>query len=460
LDRQAQRKINDHLRSEAALAKAAVATAETSRAHAEAARDEAVREAAVRQQNAARLERKVARLSAENAALKRALRDAGSEPSAPVIAHEPTAPATRSPAQVVSERSPWAAAAMRLMNTGQSSVTLALANDVLRTHPDDVDALRVVAHVLQERRSPDAPAALRRLLAQVASDGSPQEAADTIFRLLSVDRPKAGDRALRSFFCALGNRESDVVDAVRSALVRLRGIAPDHHDRLAALLPQWVGAGPAASIIPPAGALGPADSLPLDLPFAISASGLLKAVDTNDEAVVTAARDALFHLRISDAAKFAAVWSAMETAASADRSALSPLENRPTGPIILDASNVAWSNQESLSAAGPRLQPILDLRRSLRQKGYFPVYLFGDAPLPFTIDQPERLRQMMANGEITLVDSGVDADEILVREARRLSAAIVTNDYMTDWDPENTVTKIRYALAAGGGAYLLADVRL
>jgi hypothetical protein len=55
------------------------------------------------------------------------------------------------------------------------------------------------------------------------------------------------------------------------------------------------------------------------------------------------------------------------------------------------------------------------------------------------------------------VDSGVDADEVLLREAKRFSAPLVTNDYMTDWDPGNEVPKIRFTLSLTGEAYLMSE---
>ena len=86
----------------------------------------------------------------------------------------------------------------------------------------------------------------------------------------------------------------------------------------------------------------------------------------------------------------------------------------------------------------------------------FPVILYADAPLPYTVDDPAALRAMLGRGEIALVDSGVDADEVLLREAKRWSAPLVTNDYMTDWDPENEVTKIQYTISLTGEAHLLS----
>jgi hypothetical protein len=45
------------------------------------------------------------------------------------------------------------------------------------------------------------------------------------------------------------------------------------------------------------------------------------------------------------------------------------------------------------------------------------------------------------------VPSGTDADEYIVREARRLRAAVVTNDYMADWDMDGDVEKLQYSIS-------------
>ena len=77
----------------------------------------------------------------------------------------------------------------------------------------------------------------------------------------------------------------------------------------------------------------------------------------------------------------------------------------------------------------------------MRVRGYFPVALYADANLPYFIDEPAPLRTMRDGRELTLVDAGTVADEVLLRTAKHLQAPLVTNDKMEDWDPDGEVTE-------------------
>jgi hypothetical protein len=57
---------------------------------------------------------------------------------------------------------------------------------------------------------------------------------------------------------------------------------------------------------------------------------------------------------------------------------------------------------------------------------------------------------MVDEEQIHLVLGGSDADEQILREAQRLQAPVVTNDYMTDWDPDQNITKIQYSFTSDG----------
>ena len=206
--------------------------------------------------------------------------------------------------------------------------------------------------------------------------------------------------------------------------------------------------------MPTPGALGPDDPLPL--PGGWTARRLRDAVNAGQVNAVAAAREALGALGQTDPGAHERIWAALAQVAAEDDSALVPLRRAPRGPAVVDGSNAAWFDQHSLVHPRARLSPILALRRALRLRGWFPVILYADAPLPYTVDDPETLRGMLGRGEIALVDSGVDADEVLLREAKRWSAPLVTNDYMTDWDPENEVTKIQYTISLTGEAHLLS----
>ena len=84
--------------------------------------------------------------------------------------------------------------------------------------------------------------------------------------------------------------------------------------------------------------------------------------------------------------------------------------------------------------------------------------IYADANLPYVIDDPAALRLMLGRREILLVDAGTVADEVLLRQAKYLTAPLVTNDKMDDWDPDGEVPKVRYTISLGGEAHLLTDI--
>ena len=114
----------------------------------------------------------------------------------------------------------------------------------------------------------------------------------------------------------------------------------------------------------------------------------------------------------------------------------------PTRRILVDGSNVAWTGQPR--EAGARLENLRRVRESLLREGYFPVEIIVDASLPWQIDNPERLRQWDARGEIRVADAGIEADDLLVSEARRWGCPILTNDRMRE--RHRGIRKIPYTL--------------
>lgn len=97
-----------------------------------------------------------------------------------------------------------------------------------------------------------------------------------------------------------------------------------------------------------------------------------------------------------------------------------------TTRVLVDASNVARFELDNRNKG--QLNSLLLLRDELRRRDCFPIKLVADASLPYNIDEPQELMAMARRGEIEIVPGGVEADEILAREARRSGAYVVTND--------------------------------
>ena len=97
-----------------------------------------------------------------------------------------------------------------------------------------------------------------------------------------------------------------------------------------------------------------------------------------------------------------------------------------TSRVLVDASNVARYLKNRYGKG--QLIHLQMMRQELQRLDCWPIIFVADASLPYNIDQPNELREMARQGEIVLTDKGVEADEILAREARATGAYVVTND--------------------------------
>lgn len=97
-----------------------------------------------------------------------------------------------------------------------------------------------------------------------------------------------------------------------------------------------------------------------------------------------------------------------------------------TTRVLVDASNVARFCPNKYGKG--RLSHLLSMRAELQRLNCWPIEFIADASLPYYIDQPQELREMARAGEILITDKGIEADEVLAREARKTGAYVVTND--------------------------------
>ncbi len=354
----------------------------------------------------------------------------------------------------------WPVAVTHLLDKAKFDTALALAEDVLKTDPDDPDALQIAVRALEGRKEPKPAFGLaRRLLAVQVRRTDYPAATETLLTLLRLAAsPEQTEPEVRLLFPAFPAGDTAAVSAARLMLGRLRGVRPAAHDWLTAYLATQTALG--SVLMPPPGALAPDDPLPFTLPLGrpITARLLADGVDRGQSVLVDAARAALQALQAADAETYVRVWAALEQAASDDLSRLLPLKRTPRGAAVVDGSNVAWFDQESLVEGHPRLRPLLAVRRALWARGFFPVVLYADANLPYFIDDKAALLKMRDRQELTFVDAGTTADEALLRVAKQMNALLITNDKMEDWDPEHTVRKARYTVSLGGEAHLLSEI--
>jgi tetratricopeptide (TPR) repeat protein len=459
----AERERAKTLRVERDGARLALADAQTAREHgaeaqhqAEAARADAERHAGELEKEAARLKRRVERLKdealqigAERDTLRKSLKQALSEPRPAAGDHPPERrrPETH-PASTL-----WQDAAMHLLHRRRYDLALLLAEEVLRLDARNVPALDMAAQVYEARNQAALAAPyVRALLEQAITDGRLADAADAWQRGLRLPSPAEPEKSLRALLRALRPEDAAGVRQMRVALSRLQGMAPQTHSIVVEQITRLASPALAEALMPPPGALTPDDPLPLGLPLALTARAILDAIDAGDDLLVAEAREAWARLApgSDDAERVRIV---LERTAGDDPSVLQPLLRVPRGPVLVDASNVALHGQEMLARPRPRLRALQSMRSALLRRGWFPVFTIADANLPHHIDEPDALADLRARRVVRLVDSGTQADEALLREAKRLSAPLVTNDYMTDWDPQAAVTKIRYTFSHTGDVW-------
>ena len=447
-ERDARRRERDEARQALAAAEAARDEAEKIRTALEAERDEAVKQAKKLAERVTRLERQLERAKQTEVRLHKALGEdkVSPPPNAPARASAGPAPP---PAEDL-----WREAVRHLLNRSKWEAALALAEDVLKADSAEPGALEIAAAALESKNEPKAALDYaRRLLTVQAGRRDTAAAAETlgrIFRLAAT--PGAAEPQVRQLVPLLSASDTAGVSAARLMLTRLRGTRPEAHAWLVDFLQKRTAL--TDLLMPPPGALGPDDTLPLSSHPPVTARQLLEAIDTGKEPRVTAARAALSRLKPEGAAR---VWAALEQASSSEPSRLLVLRQTPRGPVVVDGSNVAWFDQESLVQGQPRLRHLTAIRRALWARGYFPVVVLTDANLPYYIDDAPSLRQMQQRGELSLVDAGTVADEPLLRQSKLLGAPLVTNDRMTDWDPHGEVVKLRYTISLSGEALLLSE---
>ena len=452
-ERDLRRRERDEARQALARAESERDEAVQAKQKAEAERDEVGRSVKQKTERIGRLERQVTQLRQAETHLLRALGQdkVSPPPSTPARAAGPA------PGIAGTTGQPWLTAVRHLLDKGKWEQALAVAEDVLKADADDADALGIAARALEGKREPrQAAAHVRRLLAlQVVRREMPGAAESLLNLLRLLPNPDEAAADSRAYLAAISPGDQSAVESARLMLARLRGMSPDAHAWLIGYVTAKTALGPV--LMPPPGAISPDDPLPL--PFGlgrpVTARQLAEAVDRGNAALVDAARAALSALEQTDAETHGRLWTALEQAADEDVTRLLPLRRSGRGPIVVDGSNVAWFDQESLVSGKPRLRHLREMRRALRVRGYFPVVLYADANLPYFIDEPAPLRAMRDGRELTLVDAGTVADEVLLRMAKHLKARLVTNDKMEDWDPEGEVTKIRYTISLSGEAHFL-----
>lgn len=169
---------------------------------------------------------------------------------------------------------------------------------------------------------------------------------------------------------------------------------------------------------------------------------ILDAIKTNEVVLAEFLRASLVNLKRARPSLYHGLLRTLEKRDSDCRAALTATD----GPVVVDGSNVAWHD----SAEKPTLSSIVRMQRDLWREGFFPVYIYVDASLPYQIDDEPALRALIDSGIVFPVDSGTAADEAIIRHARSLGCPVLTNDRMMEWDPTDEVQKLRFNIDSFG----------
>ncbi len=157
-------------------------------------------------------------------------------------------------------------------------------------------------------------------------------------------------------------------------------------------------------------------------PVRVTPRAVRRLIDKNDEEGVFSIVQALESLQLSDPHLHGKFLKRLSDGAPYYGRVLK--ENMAR--VLVDASNVARHTPNKYGKG--QLRFLLGMREELRRLGCFPIIFIADASLRHVIDESRKFHEMIDSGEIEVVDKGVEADEILAREARRTGAYVVTND--------------------------------
>jgi hypothetical protein len=126
--------------------------------------------------------------------------------------------------------------------------------------------------------------------------------------------------------------------------------------------------------------------------------------------------------------------------------------------IVVDGSNVMYWEGDK-----PSLMTVRSVLKAVEAEGFVPLVWF-DANVGYLTQgaylRPEQLSRMLglARGQVAVAPKGTPADPLLLEEAVRMGARVVTNDRFRDWaEAHPAVTEPGFLV---GGRVVGGEVRL
>jgi len=346
----------------------------------------------------------------------------------------------------------WTESLRRNLELHHLDAVTPVVTEALRLTNDDSEVLEIAADLANSRHDTRLETEhLKALLTSLLHNGRGTEALSIWARLLLLhpSYPES-KRLLQQIIALLPTKRGPEFDEANRVISRIKTSSQELHNRVLSAV-----ASREALVRLFLPRESPEDGLNKTLitlgTKRITFGDAADAIDLGNRELVAKVAGSLRDIKKADPDRATALIDEFSSV-TADASYIVPLTNDKSvsRTAVVDSSNIAWIGQEDLARGRPRLKSVLDVRKALRLRGYFPILLFADANLPYAIDDKEKFQHMVGRGEIRLVDAGVVADEEILRNAKRCMAVVVTNDYMEDWDPHNQVKKIGIALSHTG----------
>ncbi|MBY9000727.1 MAG: hypothetical protein KGD64_07435 [Candidatus Heimdallarchaeota archaeon] len=103
----------------------------------------------------------------------------------------------------------------------------------------------------------------------------------------------------------------------------------------------------------------------------------------------------------------------------------------PLDKVILDGSNIAWEEKNSLDK--PKISNIENMINRLSKVEFKKIITVADAALRYQIDNQKRLDKLVREGAMKMLPARVDGDKFILRIAEEENAMIVSNDMFKEF---------------------------
>ena len=103
----------------------------------------------------------------------------------------------------------------------------------------------------------------------------------------------------------------------------------------------------------------------------------------------------------------------------------------PLNKVILDGSNIAWEEKNSLDK--PKISNIENMINRLSKVNFNKIITVADAALRYQIDNQKRLDKLVKEGAMKMLPARVDGDKFILRISEEENAMIVSNDMFKEF---------------------------